>query len=107
MEKFLLLVGVLFVAWMCARPAPAGHWSGRPGTVSVQTSTGLPAAWTREGLTYVPLARFAVKAVVLSRCRFARSRARPDLAGAAGEGLGLAASGEGTVADYVTRDCWP
>ena len=70
MKKFLVLAGLLLVVWMCARPAPAGRWSGRPGTVPVQTSTGLPAAWTREGLTYVPLARFAVKAVVLARERY-------------------------------------
>jgi len=70
MKKFLVLAGVLFAVWMCARPAPAGRWSGRPGTVTVQTSTGISASRTREGLTYVPLARFAVQAVVLARERY-------------------------------------
>jgi hypothetical protein len=70
MKKILLFATLLFGVWMCARPAPAGHWSGRPGIEPVQTSDVLPAAWTRDGLTYLPLARFAVKAVVLSRDRY-------------------------------------
>ena len=70
MKKWLLFASVLFGVWMCARPAPEGHWSGRPGTEPVQTSGQLPAAWVRDGFTYQPLARFAVKAVVLARERY-------------------------------------
>jgi hypothetical protein len=70
MKRFLLLAAVVFGVWMCARPAPAGYWSGRPGTEPLQTTGSFPAAWTREGFTYQPLARFAVKAVVLSRERY-------------------------------------
>lgn len=70
MKKALLFLAVLFGCWMCARPAPAGHWQGRPGIEPVQTAQALPAAWTRDGYTFQPLARFAVKAVVLARERY-------------------------------------
>lgn len=70
MKKFLLFAAVLFGVWMCARPGPAAHWTGRPGIVPTQASGGLPAAWSRDGFTYVPLARFAVTAVVLGRERY-------------------------------------
>ena len=70
MKKFLLFAVVLGCVWMCVRPAPAARWSGRPGTVPAQTAAGLPASWVRDGFTYIPLARFSVRAVVLSRERY-------------------------------------
>lgn len=70
MKKLLLLGAVLAAVWLCARPEPAARWSGRPAPEPVQSSSGLPGSWTRDGFTYRPLARFAVKAVVLARERY-------------------------------------
>ncbi|MFT3829950.1 MAG: hypothetical protein QM691_09630 [Opitutaceae bacterium] len=62
----LLLLGV----WYCARPEPAARWTGRPATAVTQETAPLPAAWTTRAGTFTPLARFGVRAVVLSRERY-------------------------------------
>ena len=72
MRKWLILALLaVSVWWLWLRPAPPAVWSGRPAAEAPQQSTAnLPAPWTRGDLTFVPLARFAARAVVLSRERY-------------------------------------
>jgi hypothetical protein len=57
-----------FCAWRYEKPA---HWVGIPAAADPrQSADGLPAAFAHEGYTIKPLARYAVKAVVLSRDRY-------------------------------------
>jgi len=56
---------------------PEAAWQKRPAPADpVQTTEGLPPAWTYDGdYTITPLARYAVTAVVLSRSRYRNDRA--------------------------------
>ena len=71
MRKWVLLALLLGAGWWMLRPAAPAVWPGRPAAEEPRQEAGpLPAPWTRAGYTFVPLARFAVRAVVLSRERY-------------------------------------
>ncbi len=63
----LLVCGVM--AWLLWPAGPAvSHWSGMPAPDGPRQETGgLPTAWKVGGYEVIPLARYSVKAVVLSR----------------------------------------
>ena len=72
MKKWLFAAFIAVgVWWLWLRPDPPAQWPGRPAPEPPrQTADALPARWTRDGLTYRPLARFSVHGIVLSRERY-------------------------------------
>lgn len=73
MVKKWLFLGLLAGAawWLWPPSAPPAQWTGRAVSVPPrQTTAELPKPWTRDGVTFEPLARFAMRGVVLSRERY-------------------------------------
>jgi len=59
------------VWWLWLSPEPPAHWGGRAASETPrQTTAELPRPWTRDGMKFEPLARFAMRGVVLSRERY-------------------------------------
>jgi hypothetical protein len=69
----LVLVAAWWL-WFRSDDAPAA-WTGRAAPESpLQATAGLPRPWTREDLTFQPLATFRIRAVVLGRSRYLLDR---------------------------------
>lgn len=70
MKKLLVLLALVVGTWFCFHE-PAAKWRGIPAAQDpVQTTAGLPHAFTHDDLTITPLATYRVTAVVLSRSRY-------------------------------------
>lgn len=71
MKRWFLFFGAGMLVWFWARPAPSAHWNGSVVPEAPHQSTdSLPSAWDRDGFKFAPLARFDLRAVVLSRCNY-------------------------------------
>jgi hypothetical protein len=71
--KKWLFLGLIAAAawWLWLSPEPPAEWVGRPVSEPPrQTVSELPKPWTRDGVKFEPLARFAVRGVVLSQERY-------------------------------------
>jgi hypothetical protein len=71
-KKWLFLALLAGAVWWLWSPSePPAEWAGRavPGPPQ-QTTAELPKPWTRDGTRFEPLARFAMRGVVLSRERY-------------------------------------
>jgi hypothetical protein len=71
-KTLLLLVLLTFAAWwFWPHAGAAPDWRGRPvNEPPRQTTSELPRSWQRGPYTVTPVARFQVRAVVLSRERY-------------------------------------
>lgn len=70
MKKVLFLAALSALIWFLCHPRPA-HWRGIPaGLDPVQTADNLPASFNYGKYQITPLARYTIKAVVISRCRY-------------------------------------
>jgi hypothetical protein len=83
-KKLLLFTAAVWAAWLYFHDSD-GKWRGIPAADEPrQTSSALPSAFSHEGYSIKPLARYNLTAVVLSRSRYrndaAASFAPVDLA---------------------------
>ncbi|MFA6959351.1 MAG: hypothetical protein WC205_01215 [Opitutaceae bacterium] len=70
MKKWLIIVILGAGIWFWWHE-PAAKWRGMPAAHDpVQTAAGLPAPFRHDDYTITPLARYEIKAVVLSRDRY-------------------------------------
>jgi hypothetical protein len=73
-KKLVALVLLVAAGWLYFHETPA-RWRGMPAAGEpVQTTAKLPAAFTHDGYTITPLARYAITAVVLGRERYRNDR---------------------------------
>ncbi|MEY4487532.1 MAG: hypothetical protein RIQ79_40, partial [Verrucomicrobiota bacterium] len=77
MKKWLLLAALFAVGWLWLHE-PAAKWKGLPAARDPQQDTlQLPAPFHSGDYTITPLARYALKAVVLSRSRYRYDASAP------------------------------
>jgi hypothetical protein len=77
MKKWLFLAALAAAGWLWFHE-PAAHWKGLPATRDPQQDTQqLPAPFKSGDYTITPLARYALKAVVLSRSRYRYDASSP------------------------------
>lgn len=70
MKKWLVLLLLAGGAWFWWHE-PAAKWRGMPAARDpIQTTTSLPRPFAHDDYTITPLARYEIKAVVLSRKRY-------------------------------------
>ena len=70
MKKWLFLAALVAAGWLFFHE-PAAAWKGLPAPRDPQQdSLQLPAPFPAGEFTITPLARYGLKAVVLSRCRY-------------------------------------
>lgn len=70
MKKWLFLAALIAAGWFVLHE-PAAAWKGLPAPRDPQQDTQqLPAPFPAGEYTITPLARYGLKAVVLSRCRY-------------------------------------
>jgi len=71
MKKLLIFISIAVLAWCLFAPKPKAHWSGQLAPLEpVQTDTDLHSAWTWGKNTITPMARYQIRAVVLSKYHY-------------------------------------